>query len=61
MTEPGKTPRPCRFCFATVTAAVMPNHEKWHKANDLHAPTCQKSCQETTVHLTALPCNCGLE
>lgn len=57
----GKPPRPCRFCLATVAADVMQSHEDWHRVNDLHAASCRKAEQETAVHLTSLPCNCGLE
>lgn len=56
-----KAPRPCRFCSATVADDLMAGHEKWHKANDLHGASCQKAGQATSVHLTALPCTCGLE
>lgn len=56
-----KTPTPCRFCSATVNLDLMPAHLTWHVANDLHAATCQKAGQKTSVHLTSLPCNCGLE
>lgn len=56
-----KAPQPCQFCHATVDADLMPDHEKWHAVNDLHAATCRKAEQKTSVHLTALPCTCGLQ
>lgn len=58
---PAKTPTPCRYCYATVAADLMASHEAWHVANDLHPHSCRKAGQQTLVHLTALPCNCGLE
>lgn len=63
MTKPAaaKTPTPCRFCYATVAADLMAAHETWHAVNDLHAHTCRKADQQTPVHLTSLPCDCGLK